>query len=190
MIVAVFVGLGVLVIGFCLQRLIVRQLAKDHREAKEHFGNYFNSDIVSSEDLITNFIKSNYPAFPMSGKNVLWALSEDYLPCIVAYGKSQMIVCKAELRDGKIYSRDDRVVIIDFLSSSVDTVWLLRNSEEKPVFELDILYCEDGDKKELKIIRFGVDVDGGMNYHKFRNFINSLKIICKENNIGLRDLIR
>lgn len=190
MIGAILVGLGVLATGFGLQRFFVRKLAKEHREVKERFGNYFNSDIVSSEELIVGFIESNYPAFPMSGKSVLWTLSDDYGPCIVAYDKSHMMACKVELRDGEIFCRDSQAVIIDFLGQSVDTVWLLRQSEEKPVFEMDILYSKDGIKKELKILRFGVDVDGGMNYHKFRSFINSLKIICKENNIGFRDLIR
>lgn len=190
MIDAILVGLGVLAAGFGFQRLIVRLLVKEHREVKECFGNYFDSDIASSEELIVDFIKSNYRAFLMSGKNVLWALSDDYGPCIVAYDKSHMMVCKVELRDGEIFSRDNQTVIIDFLDQSVDTVWLLRQSEEKPVFEVDILYSKDGVKKELKLMRFGIDVDGGMNLHKFRNFTNTLKAACKENNIGFRDLIR
>lgn len=72
----------------------------------------------------------------------------------------------------------------------VKTIWLLRQTEEKPVFEVDILYCKDGVTKELKLMRFGVDVDGGMNLHKFSNFTNILKAAYKENNLRIRDLLR
>lgn len=74
------VGAGVLVVGFCFQRFLVRQMAKEHKEVKQCFGNYFDTDIFSSEHSIATFIESNYPTFPMSGKDVLWALSEDCQP--------------------------------------------------------------------------------------------------------------
>lgn len=184
------VGLGVLAVGFGIQRFIIVLLKRQHREVKERFGNYFDTDIFSSEHSIASFIESNYPAFPMSGKQVLWALSEDCQPCAIAYDTSQMLVCKAELQNGKIHRRDNQAEIIDFTAQCVTTIWLLRQTEEKPVFEVDILYSKDGVTKELKLIRFAVDADGGMNYHNFRNFTNILKAACKENNLGIRDLIR
>lgn len=186
----ILVGVGTLVAGVVFQRFLVRQLAKEHREEKERFGNYFDTDIFLSEHSIATFIESNYPAFPMLGKQVLWALSEDCQPCAIAYDTSQMLVCKAELQNGKIHRRDNQAEIIDFTAQCVKTIWLLRQTEEKPVFEVDILYSKDGVTKELKLIRFAVDVDGGMNYHNFRNFTNILKAACKENNLGNRDLIR
>lgn len=186
----VLVGAGVLVAGFCFQRFLVRQLAKEHREVKERFGNYFDTDIFSSEHSIATFIESNYPAFPMSSKDVLWALSEDCQPCAIAYDTSQMLVCRAELQDGRIHRRENQAETLDFTVPCVKTIWLLRQTEEKPVFEVDILYCKDGETKELKLMRFGVDVDGGMNFHKFRNFTNTLKAACKENNLVIRNLIR
>lgn len=99
----ILVGVGTLVAGVAFQRFLVRQLAKEHREVKERFGNYFDTDIFSSEHSIATFIESNYPAFPMSGKQVLWALSEDCQPYAIAYDTSQMLVCKVELRNGKIH---------------------------------------------------------------------------------------
>lgn len=185
----VLIGVGVLLAGLCIQRFLVRQLAKEHRKVKERSGNYFDTDIISSEHSIQSFIESNYPAFPMSGKQVLWALSEDWQPCAIAYDTSGMLVCRAWLQDGRIHSREKQAEIIDFTVPCVKTIWLLRKTEEKPVYEVDILYCKDGETKELKLMRFGVDVDGGMNLHKFRNFTNTLKIACKENNLGIRNFI-
>ena len=101
-----------------------------------------------------------------------------------------MLVCKAELQNGKIHRRENQVEIIDFTVQCVKMIWLLRQTEEKPVFEVDILYSKDGETKELKLIRFAVDADGGMNYHKFRSFTNTLKATCKDNNLGIRNLIR
>ena len=187
---AVLVGAGVLLAGFCLQRFLVRQMAKEHEEVKQRFGNYFDTDIFSSEHSIATFIESNYPTFPMSGKDVLWALSEDCQPCAIAYDTSRMLVCRVELQDGRIHRRENQAEIIDFTVPCVNTMWLLRQTEEKPVFEVDILYCKDGETKELKIMRFGVDVDGGMNLHKFCNFTDTLKAACKENNLVIRNLIR
>lgn len=186
----ILVGVGTLVAGVAFQRFLVRQLAKEHREVKERFGNYFDTYIFSSEHSIATFIESNYPAFPMSGKQVLWALSEDCLPCAIAYDTSQMLVCKVELQNGKIHRRENQVEIIDFTVQCVKMIWLLRQTEEKPVFEVDILYSKDGETKELKLIRFAVDADGGMNYHQFRSFTNTLKATCKDNNLGIRNLIR
>lgn len=185
----ILVGVGTLVAGVALQRFLVRQQAKEYREVKKRFGNYFDTDIFSSEHSIASFIESNYPTFPMSGKQVLWALSEDYQPCAVAYDASQMLVCKAELQHGKIHRRENLAETIDFTAPSVKTIWLLRQTEEKPVFEVDMLYCKKGVTKELKLIRFSVDVDGGMNYHKFRNFTNTLKATCKENNLVIYNLL-
>lgn len=190
MVVVVLVGAGVLVAGVCFQRFLVRQLAKEHREVKERFGNYFDTDIFSSEHSLATFIESNYPAFPMSGKDVLWALSEDCQPCAIAYDTSQMLVCRAELQDGRIHRRENQAEILDFTVPCVKAIWLLRQTEEKPVFEVDILYCKNGETKELKLMRFGVDVDGGMNFHKFRHFTNVLKSAGKQHNIGIRNLIR
>ena len=190
MVVVILVGAAVLVAGFCFQRFLVRQLVKEHRDVKERFGNYFDTDVFSSEHSIATFIESNYPAFPMSGKKLLWALSEDYQPCAVAYDTEQMLVCKAELQNGKIRRRENQAEIIDFAVPCVKTIWLLRQTEEKPVFEVDILYSKNGMTKELKLIRFAVDVDGGMNYHKFRHFTNVLKSADKQHNIGIRNLIR
>lgn len=186
----ILVGVGTLVAGVAFQRFLVRRLAKEHREVKESFGNYFDTDVFSSEHSIATFIESNYPAFPMSGKDLLWALSEDYKPCAVAYDTEQMLVCKAELQNGKIRRRENQAEIIDFAVPCVKTIWLLRQTEEKPVFEVDILYSKNGMTKELKLIRFAVDVDGGMNYHKFRHFTNVLKSAGKQHNIGIRNLIR
>jgi hypothetical protein len=186
----ILVGVGTLVAGVAFQRFLVRRLAKQHREVKESFGNYFDTDVFSSEHSIATFIESNYPAFPMSGKDLLWALSEDYKPCAVAYDTEQMLVCKAELQNGKIRRRENQAEIIDFAVPCVNTIWLLRQTEEKPVIEVDILYSKNGMTKELKLIRFAVDVDGGMNYHKFRHFTNVLKSACKQHNLGIRDLIR
>ena len=101
-----------------------------------------------------------------------------------------MLVCRAELQGGRIHRRENQAEILDFTVPCVKTIWLLRQTEEKPVFEVDILYCKDGETKELKLMRFGVDVDGGMNFHKFRNFTNTLKAACKENNLVIRNLIR
>lgn len=186
----VLIGFGVLVVGFGIQRFIIVLQKKQHREVKERFGSYFDIDIFSSEHSIATFIESNYPAFPMLGKDVLWALSDDYRPCAVAYDTSQMLVCKAELKDGKIHRRENQAEIIDFTVSCVKTIWLLRQTEEKPVFEVDILYSKNGVTKELKLIRFSVDVDGGMNYHKFRNFTKALVATCEENSLSIRNLIR
>ena len=74
-----------------------------------------------------------------------------------------MLVCRAELQDGRIHRRENQAEILDFTVPCVKTIWLLRQTEEKPVFEVDILYCKNGETKELKLMRFGVDVDGGMN---------------------------
>jgi len=186
----ILVGVGTLVAGVAFQRFLVRRLAKQHLEVKESFGNYFDTDVFSSEHSIATFIESNYPAFPMSGKDLLWALSEDYKQCAVAYDTEQMLVCKAELQNGKIRRRENQAEIIDFAVPCVKTIWLLRQTEEKPVFEVDILYSKNGMTKELKLIRFAVDVDGGMNYHKFRHFTNVLKSAGKQHNIGIRNLIR
>lgn len=186
----ILVGAGVLVAGFCLQRFLVRQSVKEHRKVKGRYANYFDTDIFSSEHSIVAFIESNYPAFSMADRDVLWALSEDYQPCVIAYDTSQMLVCKAQLQGGKIHSREKHAEIIDFNNTCVKAILLLRQTEEKPVFEVDILYCKDGMTKELRLIRFAVDVDGGMNCHKFRNFTNVLKAASKERNLGIRDLIR
>lgn len=185
----ILAGAGTLVAGFCLQRFLVRKSAKEHEEVKKRFGKYFDTDIYSSEHFIATFIESNYPAFPMKGKDVLWALTDDYQPCVIAYDTSQILVCKAELHDGKIRRRESQAEIIDFTASCLKTAWLLRQTEAKPVFEVDILYCKDGETRELKLIRFAIDVDGGMNYHKFRKFTDTLKGACKEKNLRICNLI-
>lgn len=186
----VLIGFGVLAVGFGIQRFIIVLQKKQHREVKERFGNYFDTDIFSSEHSIATFIESDYPSFTMSGKQVLWALSDDYQPCAVAYDTSQMIVCKAEVQNGKIHRRDNNAKIIDFTPACVKMIWLLRQTEEKPVFEVDIMYEREGERMELKLIRFSVDVDGGMNYHKFRNFTKALGETCEENRLSIRNLIR
>ena len=190
MIGVILVGEGTLAAGVAIQRFLDRQLAKQHREVKENFGNYFDTDVFSSEHSIATFIESNYPAFPMSGKKLLWALSDDGYPCAVAYDAADMLVCRAELSEGEIHRRCDYAETIEFTADCVRTIWLLRNKEESPVYEVDILYNKNGVTRELKIIRFIVNVDGGMNIHNFRNFVGTLRSTSIENNIYIRDFIK
>ena len=101
-----------------------------------------------------------------------------------------MLVFDVELRNGEIHQRNNRTETIDFTPSCINIAWLFRQSEIKPVYEVDVLYTKNGIKKELKLIRFGWDIDGGMNYHKFRNFVNTIKTLCQENNLPVHNVIR
>lgn len=186
----VIIGIFVLCIGIGIQRLVVALYNKQTKDIKRLYGQYFDFDISSSEHSIVSFAERLYPIFDMSDKDVLWALSGDYLPCIIVYDKTQMLVCDVELRNGEIHQRNNRTETIEFATSCINMIWLLRQSEIKPVHEVDILYTKNGIKKELKLIRFGMDIDGGMNYHKFRNFVNTIKECCQENDLSIRDLIR
>ncbi len=186
----IITGIIVLGAGIEIQRLVVALYNKQTKEIKRLYGQYFDFDISSSEHSIVSFIKRLYPTFDMSDKDVLWALSDDYLPCIIVYDKTQILVCDVELRNGEIHQRNNRTETIEFAPSCINIIWLLRQSEIKPVHEIDILYTKNGIKKDLKLIRFGWDIDGGMNYHKFRSFVNTIKERCQENKLPIRDLIR
>lgn len=186
----VYVGIIVLCVGIGIQRLVVYLYNKQRKDIKQLYGQYFDFDISSVEHSISSFAERLYPAFDISGKDVLWALSDDYLPCVVVYDKVQMLVCDVELRNGEIHQRNNRTETIEFSPSCVNMIWLFRQSEVKPVYEVDVSYTKSGIKKEWKFIRFGMDADGGMNYHKFRNFVNTLKTCCQENSLPVRDVIR
>ena len=186
----VIIGIIVLCIGIGIQRLVVFLYNKQRKDIKKLYGQYFDIDISSSEHSVASFVEHLYPAFDMSDKNVLWALSDDYYPCVVVYDKTQMLVCDVELRNGEIHQRNNRTETIDFTPSCINIAWLFRQSEIKPVYEVDVLYTKNGIKKELKLIRFGWDIDGGMNYHKFRNFVNTIKTLCQENNLPVHNVIR
>lgn len=186
----IIIGIIVLCVGIGIQRLVVFLNRKQAKDIKQRYGQYFDFDISSVEHSISSFAERLYPVFDMSGKDVLWALSDDYYPCVVVYDKTQMFVCDVELRNGDIHQRNNRTETIDLSPSCINIVWLFRSSEVKPVYEVDVLYTKDGIKKELKLIRFGWDIDGSMNYHKFRNFVNAIKMRCQENNLSIHDVIR
>lgn len=186
----VAIGITVLCIGIVIQRLVVTLYNRQKRNIKKQYGQYFDFDISSSEHSIASFVKHLYPTFQMSDKDVLWALSDDNYPCVVAYSKTQMLVCDVELRNGEICRRNNRTETIDFTPSCINMIWLFRQSEIKPVYEVDFSYRKEGVTKDLALIRFSLDVDGGMNYHKFRSFINTIKTCCQEKKLPIREVIR
>lgn len=184
------IGITVLCVGIGIQFLVVARYKRERKNVKKLYGQYFDFDISSPEHCAASFMQHFYPEFDMTDKNVLWALSGDYRPCMVVYDKAQMLVCDVELKNGEIYQRGNHIVMLHYVPTCINAIWLLRQSETKPVHEVDILYMENGIKKELKIIRFGWDIDGNMNYHKFRNFVNALKMYSHDNDLYIRNLIR
>ena len=118
----IITGIIVLGAGIGIQRLVVALYNKQTKEIKRLYGQYFDFDISSSEHSIVSFIKRLYPTFDMSDKDVLWALSDDYLPCIIVYDKTQMLVCDVELRNGEIHQRNNRTETIEFAPSCINII--------------------------------------------------------------------
>ena len=66
----------------------------------------------------------------------------------------------------------------------------MREDVVSPVYEVHIRYADADKKSEIELFRFDLDLDGSPNYHKFRDFVESVKTLCRMHSITVRDFIR
>lgn len=182
-----WVGVAVIATGLVIQRGCLYK----HKKVKHRYRHYFNSDIASSDDALGAFFVNANAAQAASDCNYLWALLGDGLPCAIAYCQNGITVIPASLSDGRIVAREGKRIELGVLPpNAISMVWLVRKDDVSPVYEVHIQYADGASKSEIRLYRFELDVAASLNYHKFRQFVEAIKTICRMHGIAMHDFIR
>lgn len=180
------IGVGVLIIGFIVQRIVVHYIAHSGHKFPKHL----NTDIARPQDALSDFFNRNLTNASRLYGNYLWALLGDGLPCAIAYGENGIAIYPAELNGTEIIRRAPEPIVLTYHPQNIKNVWLLRKDDTTPVYEIHIQYVADGVTTEIRIYRFKVNVDASLNLHHFRAFAESLLESCRLKHISIRDFIR
>lgn len=119
----------------------------------------------------------------------LWAIIDDCLPCAVAYGREGIIIAPSVLKGTEICARGE-ADIVRFDNQTIRGIWLVRRGVDEPAYEVDIQFQSGTTKKEVKIHRAEIDIDGRLNFHKFRHFVATIEADCEEARVVVRDFVR
>ena len=184
---AFWVGVAVIVVGLVIQQVMLY----NRKKMKHRYPYHFNPDISDPNDALETFFAGADAAHAASEENYLWALLDDGLPCAIAYSRSAITIIPARLSDKRIVAREGKRIELGVLPPhAISIVWLVREDVVSPVYEVHIRYADADKKSEIELFRFDLDLDGSPNYHKFRDFVESVKTLCRMHSITVRDFIR